>query len=121
MASNNEKMALFLGYTALKSPKGWSIITPKGERFELQPASPEMSWHGIMCLPDYTGDDAAAINLLPMVVKRGYTNVELSHHNLCWWCVLSEIGYTKPRYYAVGTSISSAVTGAILKLIEARP
>lgn len=70
-----------------------------------------------MELPYYSTSDSDAITLLPALVKRGY-NWKLKHMDgevQCWLTIPHMIA---PVFYAIKPTIATAITAAVIELIE---
>ena len=107
--TDNEKLAVFAGLEPAVSIKGVKIenLYCVGNK--------------ICGLPNYTDSDADAITLLPMLVERGYIWSMYGGRSPENKCIKIKL-YVKPDWElccdGYGSTISVAITAAVLQLIE---
>ena len=69
-------------------------------------------------LPNWIGDDAKAVALLPVLVEKGFW-VELKHYKSHAWRLDCGIYGEHTSFGPCASTISAAITTAILALIDA--
>jgi hypothetical protein len=105
--TDNKKIAEWLGYKVVAG----SVFLFEEDR----------GWYRHGALPDFENSNAAAIELLPVLVEKGYMVnlmcIPATCHQYC--CGIMESSEEPaPEIERTGETISAAITSAIIALIE---